>query len=591
MNLSHLMLAVALMLATTTVAVGLARKLNMGSIVALLLVGVTLGPHSPIPLFTEHIDEMQAVGEVGVMLLLFAVGLDSQPGKLRSMGRLVFGLGLAQYAVTTAAILAFLMAVSRVAHIPWQSALVLSLGLAMSSTAIPIPILRERGEENTAHGRAVVAIDVFQSVMVVPVLALIPALAAGPLANAYGVDLGKVLSMAAAIGGIYALGRYLLPWALSIAARSFGPGGFAVIVLAGVFFGGWWMETAGISMALGAFMIGALLSTSSYVEQIKAAVTPFRQFLLALFFIAIGMAIDPGQLVELKDKLLFYVPALLLIKCIVLFILVRFFRFELRSAILTALLMMPFDEICYVILANAKANGLLSARHYTVGLSVLSFSFLASPVLINLGYRLTGRLAERGTAPVGEAGLPPMSRRVVVAGCGYVGRAICSMLEQARIPYTAFELDLERLARAKEAGYNALYGDIADPIVMSTVAIARARLVIVTMSLHESARRMIGNLQRFYPHVPVMTAVTYLAQRDELRQMGAADVVALAPEGTLNFGCRVLHRLGMGVKHAEAIAEALRSGDYAALRGVAGSEQEITATPAIQPGPAQVSRA
>ena len=575
MNISHLMFAVAVMMLATTIAVGVAKRLNLGSIVALLVVGMALGPHSPMPLLTAHVDEMQAIGEIGVMLLVFAVGLEIQPTNLWSMRRLVFGLGSAQYALTTAALLAFFIGIAGIAGAYWQSALVVSLALAMSSAAIPFPVLQQRGDTATAHGRAVVAIDIFQGFTVIPVLALIPLL--GVAHGGHVPDVQQTFAIIAAVAGTYVLGRFVLPWALKLTARDLGPGGFAMIVLAGVFFAGWWLEAVGISMALGAFMIGVLLSTSLYAEQVKAAVGPAKQLLLALFFISIGMAIDLRQLAEIKADLLLYLPSLLLIKFVVLLALARLFRIGWRSAILTGVLMMPFDEIGYVILANANANNLLSQRDYAVGLSVISLSFIVSPVLINLVYRLSDRLGNHRDSAQKELATGSNENSVVVAGYGYVGRAICTVLDHAQISYRAFELDPENLAKADKSKHKVHYGDVTDPTMMETIAIAGARLVIVTASPYDAARRMIGNLRQFYPHVPAMTAVQFLAQRDELRRMGATDVVALSPEGALSFGRSVLDRLGIAANETEAIISALRSKDYAVLRGIGNAEPQAVA--------------
>jgi Kef-type K+ transport system membrane component KefB len=264
MDISHLMFAAAVMMLTTAFAVGVAKKLELGSIVALLLMGIALGPHSPKPLFSSHVSELQAIGEIGVMLLLFAIGLELQPARQRAMRRLVLGLGAGQYAATTVAILIFFAALFGLTGVQWRSALVASLGLAMSSAAIPLPILQERGENSTPQGRAVVAIDIFQGFMAIPVLALIPLLGTGGTHDGQGIDPVKSLEVIAAVAGVYVLGGYLLPWALSLTARKLGPGGFVMIALGGVFFAGWWMDAVGISMALGAFMTGVLLSTTEF---------------------------------------------------------------------------------------------------------------------------------------------------------------------------------------------------------------------------------------------------------------------------------------------------------------------------------------
>jgi glutathione-regulated potassium-efflux system ancillary protein KefC len=581
LNVSYLMLAVAIMMIATALALAIAKRLNLGSIVALLVVGMALGPHSPMPLVTRGVDALQAVGEVGVALLMFAIGLDTQPNRLWSMRRLVFGLGSAQYALTSAALLALLVAIVGIDRVDWRSAVVASLGLAMSSTAVFLPILQERQDTGTEHGRAAVAIDIFQSFMVVPVLALIPLLGAGSTHDQHAFDIGIVLEVIGAIGGVFLLGRYVVPWGLKLTARDLGPGGFALMALAGVFLAGWWMETVGLSMALGAFMIGILLSSTRYADQIKAVVAPTRQLLLALFFIAIGMAVDLEQLAQSKRELLLYLPALLLVKVLVLFLLARAFRFGLRSAVLTAFLLMPCDEIAYVIFASASATGLMNAHDHTVGLAVISVSFLVSPMLINLAYKLTDRWIREPASAERQGTTPTSENRVIVAGYGYVGRTICIVLEQAQIPYRAFELDPTRLMLGEQSKHEVHYGDISDLRLMAAISIAGARLVIVTMGTYESTKRVIANLHQFYPRVAVMTAVEYLAQRDELRKLGASDVVALVPEGAVGFGSSVLDRLGVAVERAASIADGVRSNDYAALRVVDVAPHE-TATQSLK---------
>jgi glutathione-regulated potassium-efflux system ancillary protein KefC len=568
LNIGELMLAVAIMMIVTTLALTVAKRLNLGSIVGLLVVGMALGPHSPLPLFTGHVEELQAVGEVGVTLLMFAIGLDTQPQKLWSMRRLVFGLGSAQYVLTSAALVALMVAIVGIDRVDWRSAVVASLGLAMSSTAIYLPIVQERRDTGTEHGRAALAIDIFQSLMVVPVLALIPLLGAGPVHAQHAFQIRTMLAVIGAIGGVYVLGRYVVPWALKLTARNLGPGGFALMAFGGVFLAGWGMETVGLSMALGAFMMGILLSGTRYADQVKAAVTPTRQLLLALFFIAIGMALDLEQLAQSKRELLLYLPALLLVKVLVLFMLARAFRFGTRSAVLTAFLMMPCDEIAYVIFANASANGLMDSRDHAIGLAMISVSFLVSPMLINLAYKLSDLWIRAPAHAAPQAITPTSENRVIVAGYGYVGRTICIILEQAGVPYRAFELDQERLIVGEQSKHEVHYGDVGDPRLMAAISIASARLVIVTTSAYESTKRLIANLRQFYPHVAAMTAVQYLAQRDDLRRLGASEVVALVPEGAVGFGRSVLDRLGVAVEQTDSIVKAVKSNDYAALRGV-----------------------
>lgn len=582
MNTDQILLAVVIMITAAVVARGVASRLKLGTTVALLVAGMALGPHSPRPLMTGHVDELQAVGEIGLILLLFVLGLDTQPKHLVSMRRLVFGLGTAQLLLTAAAIVGLLY-IFTLAH--WQSTIIVGLGLAMSSSALAISTLDDRGENTSPHGRAVTAVAIYQSLMVVPLLAAIPILAAAPAHGAPMPTLAKGLEVLAAIAAVFVFARYGVPKALAWAARSFGFEVFTLIIVAAVFAAAWLMDTVGASSALGAFLVGLLLSETVFAEQIKSSVSLTKGLLLGIFFIAIGMSIDLNAAMALGSELLLALPALLLVKALLALALALAFGLARGPAILVGVLLAPFDEIAFVVFASAHGSGLLTEQAYTVGLTMISFSFVVSPLLLHLGYRLAARFEARPRAELPLQQLSEtMQDHVIVVGYAGVGRTICVMLERANIPYIAFELDLDRLAEAKAWGHNVHYGDVTDPTMMGALAISRARAVILTMTDYPSVKRMIGNLRRFYPKVKDMTAVPYLHQRDELRQLGVVDAVALLPEGALSFGGSVLGELGVPVDDVELIVGSLRADDYAILRGIGAAlavpESEATSGPA-----------
>src|SRR4029077_13129280 len=265
-----ILLAVTVMITATVVAGSVAKQLNLGSIVALLVVGMALGPHSPRPLLTGHIEELQTVGEIGVILLIFLVGLETQPGKLSSMRRLFYGLGTTQYVLTALAIAGLLIAV---AHLRWQSALIMALGLAMSSDAIAIASLEEHAETASPQSRAVMAVVIYQCFMTILVLAVIPLLAASPMQGAPVPWVFEMLEICAAITTVYLFTRYALPKILAAASRKYGIQAFTLIVIAAIFAAAWVMDTVGLSNALGAFMVGMILSASVFAYQIKASVS------------------------------------------------------------------------------------------------------------------------------------------------------------------------------------------------------------------------------------------------------------------------------------------------------------------------------
>jgi glutathione-regulated potassium-efflux system protein KefB len=384
MDIDRILLAVAVMLTATVVAGSVAQKLHLGSIVALLVVGMTLGPYSPRPLLTGHVEELQSVGEIGVILLLFLVGLDTQPQKLSSMRRLVFGLGTAQYLLTTAAIAGLLMAV---ASLHWQSAVIVALGLAMSSDAVAIASLQEHADSASPCSQAVMAVAIYQSFMAIPVLAVIPVLASSPMQAPIPTVL-KTLEVCAAMAAVYLFARYALPKALAFVARKHNIEGFTLIVIAAIFAAAWVMDTVGLSHALGAFMVGMILSTSMFADQIKASVSSIKGLLLRVFFIAIGMSINLQEVIAFGGPLLHYLPTLFVIKIALVMALALDFRLGLRTSVLVGLLLAPFDEIAFIIFSSAHRNGLLTDQGYTLGLIMISFSFVVSPVLINLGYTL-----------------------------------------------------------------------------------------------------------------------------------------------------------------------------------------------------------
>ncbi len=541
------------MITATVVAGSVAKQLNLGSIVALLVVGMTLGPHSPRPLLTGHVEELQTVGEIGVTLLLFLVGLETKPEKLSSMRRLFYGLGTAQYLLTAIAIAGLLIAVAR---LHWQSALIMALGLAMSSDAIAIASLGEHAESSSPQSRAVMAVVIYQCFMAIPVLAMIPLLAASPMQGAPVPRVFETLEVCAAITIVYLFTRYALPKVLATAARKYGMETFTLIVIAAIFAAAWVMDTVGLSNALGAFMVGMILSASVFAYQIKASVSSIKGLLLSVFFIAIGMSINLKEVIGIGAELVYYLPSLLLIKVAVVIALGLVFRLGFRASVLAGLLLAPFDEIAYIIFSSAHRSSLLTERAYAMGLTGISFSFIVSPVLINLGYKLVDRF-ETETKP--KLPLKALSEsihdHVVVVGYSYVGRVI-------------------RIAEAKKEKRKVYYGDVTDPAMMGALAISRARAVIVTTRDFSAVKRLIGNLRHFYPSVKVMTAVPYLFERDELREAGAAQVVALMPEGTLSFGKSVLGELGIKPDSIEPIINSLRAADYASIRGVGDTTPE-----------------
>lgn len=560
MDIDELMRAVAIVLGLTVVAVGLARQLALGSTLALLVVGIALGPHSPRPLLgPEHIEELQAVGEVGVVLLLFLMGIDTRPSRLWAMRGMIVGLGTLQYVVTALAIAGVLL-VHGVGT--GEPVLIIGLILAMSSAAVALGALDEHGDAASPEGRATLAVQILQSFVVIGLLTLIPLLGATSR-SVHSPGFRHTAEVLGAIVTVQVLARWVLPRVLSLTARTLGAGALTLVIIAAVFGAAATLDSLGVSMALGAFMVGVNLSSSIYVDQLKAAVDPARRLLLGVFFITVGMALDWQEVLAAGPGPLLLIGVLLAVKFGVAASLGLLFRQGRDAALLMGALLMPFDEVGYVIFASARATGLLGPRLYALGLTFISVSFIVSPMVINLVYLLTRRMQRAATSvePIGPGAAP-----VVVAGYGPGGRGVCLVLAAAGVPFIAFSKDVERVQLGIGSGHDVRYGDVADPSLLATLELDRARAVIVAVPEFVRCRHIVDGLRRFHARVPVLVAVQTLGEREQMRQLGVEEVVVLSLEGTLRLSRLALRALGVSDVTADGIVAAMEADDYLAMR-------------------------
>jgi len=559
LDIDQLMRAVAIVLAVTAIAVSITRRLNLGSTLGLLVVGAALGPHSPRPLLgIEHIEELQAVGEVGVVLLLFLLGLDIRPARLWAMRGMVVGLGTAQYVLSAAAVAGALLLQG---YGGGARVVVIGLALAMSSAALALGALEERGDTGSLQGRATIAVQILQSFVLIGLLTVIPLLGT-PVTSLHPPGLRHTAEVLGVILAIQVAARWVLPSLLTLSATNLGSGAFSLTIIAAVFGAAATLDSLGVSMALGAFMLGVNLSSSIYVDQLKISVDPAKRLLLGLFFITVGMALDWREVLAAGPVPMLVLLALLAVKFAVAAGLGLAFRFGVRAALLTGALLMPFDEVGYVIVGNAHATGLLDARLYALSLTFISVSFVVSPLVINFVYRLTAHM--RRVAASGK--LPSVAGRVVVAGYGAGGRGVCLMLDAAQIPTLAVDEDLERLRLARRLGHDVRYADLTDPALLTTLDVDRARAVIVAVPEFATARKMVDALRRFHPRVPTLVSVQTLGQQESMRQLGVEHVVALSLEGTLRFSRLVLTSLGVEEPRTDSILTSMAANDYAAMR-------------------------
>jgi glutathione-regulated potassium-efflux system protein KefB len=338
-------------------------------------------------------------------------------------------------------------------------------------------------------------------------------------------------------------------------------------VLIGVLVAALLMDKGGLSMAMGSFVLGIMLSNSDFRFQVKANVLPLKGLFLALFFVAVGMSIDIRLVAELLWVVLGFVLLVLAIKILTIAALARAFGLTTPDAVRAAFLLAPCSEFGFVVFAAAEGGGLLTADGFAIAVAVVSLSMALTPVAVALGYRLAeGRSSETKAQPQLKELSEELENHVVVAGYGRCGRLMSLMLEKTDTPYIAFDLDLTRIYDGKQEGHNVHYGDVTDAEMQGAAAFAKAKSVVITLDDVDAATRLVVALRNFYPHLPIQVAAPDLPTRDRLRALGAAEVVCTNVEGGLQLGEGMLRAAGAAEPDIDALVEALRDSDYALVR-------------------------
>ncbi len=566
MQTDQLMLAAILFFAVSALFVTAANALKLGSIFGFLAAGIALGPHSPGPVLTTQVDGLLGIGELGVVLLMFTIGLEMQPARLWAMRRYLLGLGPLQVLLTGLLIGA---ALATTTTLSVNGAILVGIGLGLSSTAITMQVLGEKGDTATDYGKASFGILVLQDLASVLLLVLVPFLAITKVSSGDGAypwweQAGLAV---AALGGVVLTGRYVLPYLLAWTARQGSTALFAVVVLVGVLVAALVMDLGGLSMAMGSFLLGILLSNSDFRYQVEANILPLKGLFLALFFVAVGMSIDIRLVAEQLLLVLGFVLLVVTIKTVAIVGLALLFGLATPDAVRAAFVLAPCSEFGFVLFAAAESGGLLGPHGFAIAVAVVSISMALTPFVVGLGYRLADRLGGTATAPPQLKELSQeLENHVVVAGYGRPGRLMSLMLEKTSTPYIAFDLDLTRVYDGKQEGHNVHYGDVTDQNMQGAAAFAKARSVVVTLEDQAAAARLVVALRKFYPHLPIQIAAPDLPTQDRLRGLGAAEVVCTGIEGNIQLGQEMLRAASLADPVIAELINGLRDNDYALLR-------------------------
>ena len=573
-----------LYLLAAVLGVVVCRSFKLPPMLGYLAVGVVIGPHALA--VAKNSDGVRHLGEFGVVFLMFVIGLEFNLPKLRSMRRHVFGLGLLQVALTM--ILVTLGSIFLTSMAPalwkmeWQTALALSGAMAMSSTAIVVKLLSERLELASEHGKRVMGVLLFQDLAVVPLLVLIPALGSSP--DKLFMSLGIAgLKAVVLLGLLLTGGQRVMRWWLTIVARRKSEELFVLNLLLVTLALAWLTELAGLSLALGAFIAGMLISETQYKHQVETDIRPFHDVLLGLFFISVGMLLDWHEVVDHWALVLVLVMLPVLFKLVMVTALARLLGATAGVALRTGLYLAQAGEFGFVLLALAQGNKLVPPTLMNPVLASMVLSMLATPFIIMYSNRIVMKLVSsewlQQSLQMTTIASKSMNvnKHVIICGYGRCGQNLGRLLEHEGIPYIALDLDPDRVRQAAAAGNSVVFGDAVRLQALIAAGLARASAVVVTYLDTASALKVLANTHTHAPTVPVIVRTVDDRDLEKLKAGGATEVVPEAIEGSLMLASHALALVGVPMRRVIRVVQDQRDARYNLLRGYfRGADDDTT---------------
>lgn len=591
---------ILMLMAVAVLAVVLFQRWRLPSSLAYLAVGMAIGPYALGVI--SNLTAIHALAEFGIVFLLFAIGLNFSLPQIHALRHLLFGLGTAQVLLTTVVVglIAWLLG------LPVAAAFVVGAVFAQSSTTIISKQLLDQGEADQRHGRLALAMSVFQDVTAVPFVVVIPVLGAAATIT-LAAPLGWALLKAAFAFVLVALvGRWLLqPLFQAVAARH-SPELFTLTVLFSSLVAAWITQRLGLSMALGAFLAGMALGETEFRYHIEATIRPFRDVLLGLFFITIGMLFDPLALAAIWPWALLGALLLLGLKAPLTTAILRLARIDARTAWRTGIVLAVGGEFGFALLALALDAGVLEPDIAQIALMAVLLSMIASPFLIRVNERLAARLARGRTDTRAANGhsvpvtLQSLRDHVIICGYGRIGQGVGQFLDAEGVPYLALDTNLARVREARAAGRPVYFGDATRRDVLEAVGIADARLLLVSFDQVEAALQLLHHVTILRPDLPVIVRTRDETHVERLLAAGATEVVPETLEAALMIAAHVLLLVDVPLPRIARGIRALWTDRYRLMRelfrgedrllppleelGEAGSGVVVLRPEVIQPG-------
>ncbi|EKN4695644.1 glutathione-regulated potassium-efflux system protein KefB [Yersinia ruckeri] len=553
---SPLLTAIILFLFAAVVAVPIAQRLGMGAVLGYLIAGIAIGPWGLG--FIRDVDEILHFSELGVVFLMFIIGLELNPAKLWQLRRSIFGVGAGQVAITAAVLGALLY----FTHFSWQAAVIGGVGLAMSSTAMALQLMREKGMNRNEGGQLGFSVLLFQDIAVIPALALIPILAGGGGANDWAKIGLKVAAFAVMlIGGRYLL-RPLFRYIVASGVREVFTAAALLVVLGSALF----MDALGLSMALGTFIAGILLAESEFQHELEIAIEPFKGLLLGLFFISVGMALNIGVIFTHLLEVLLGVLALVAIKMTVLYGLARGFGLHRSVRLQFAGVLSQGGEFAFVLFSAAFSQHVLTGDQLALLLVIVTLSMMTTPLLMQSIDRILSRRYnapdENDEKPFVEDNDP----QVIVVGFGRFGQVIGRLLMANKMRITVLERDVSAVGVMRKYGYKVYYGDATELELLRAAGADKAKAIVITCNEPEDTMTLVHLCQQHFPNLHILARARGRVEAHELLQNGVKDFSRETFSSALELGRKTLLELGMHPHQAYRAQQHFRRLDMRMLR-------------------------
>ncbi|MEK6697508.1 MAG: cation:proton antiporter [Nitrospirota bacterium] len=559
-----------LLLAVSLPITFLFHKMRLPALVGFLITGIVLGPHGA-ALVTDT-SVVERLAEIGVVLLLFTIGLEfSLEDIMRSSRQLFVGGGL-QVSLTIAAV----TGIALYFGFPPPQAVFFGFLASLSSTAIVLKMYSDRAELDSAHGRLATGVLLFQDIAVVPMMLLLPVL--GQAAAEGGVTtLSIITTLTQAILGIvvvFLAARRIVPFLLHHVIRLRNREIFFLLVVLLCMGTAWITYSLGLSLALGAFLSGLIISESEYSHHIVANIMPFRDYFASIFFISIGMLLQTGYFASNWVLVIGMTSALIVTKTVLVIATARVLRYPMRNAVLTGLGLAQIGEFAFLLAQQGAGKGLITGDIYQLFVDTSILSMLVTPLIVQIGPSLIANLPA-GPAPREKGDVCTLMGHTIIAGYGLNGRNLAKTLKATHIPYVVLEVNADTIRKARAEGEPIIYGDITREDVFARAGVACAKVVVFAISDFAATRLALRLVRRMNPSIFILVRTRYAAEVDELLKLGADQVIPEEFETSIEIFSRVLHQYHVPGNVIANQINLVRFGGYQMLRGISLDQEKI----------------